>query len=118
MGLAVVLLAVLAMNRLRQAYPRARPGLAPYFTASPHDDRLGFEVSYSLSPLTAATPRSYLLVTAPTVLATIDAAVAVAFALVWAGLFLIHRRETDPLAAPSRGSPRRPASACALAGHP
>jgi hypothetical protein len=121
-------LTVLAMNRLRHAYLALEPGLRPYFTASPYDDRLGFEVSYSLSPLSTATARSYFLITTPTVVATLDAAIAaaiaallmaqattepaalaaagfVAFALVWVGLFVIQRRATDPL---SNATPRFP----------
>ncbi|WP_162605666.1 hypothetical protein [Jiangella ureilytica] len=114
-------LTVLAMNRLRHAYLRLEPGLRPYFSASPHDDRLGLEISYSLGPLTAATGRNHFLVTTPTVVATIDAALAAAiavlataqattapvalvavgvavFGLVWAGLFAVQRRGVDPLA--------------------
>jgi hypothetical protein len=121
-------LTVVAMNRLRHAYLELEPGLRPYFTASPYDDRLGFEVSYSLSPLSTATARSYFLITTPTVVATLDAAVAAAiaalltaqattapaaltaaglgaFALVWAWLFVIQRRTTDPL---SNAEPRFP----------
>ncbi|MBB5791794.1 hypothetical protein [Jiangella mangrovi] len=113
-------LTVLAMNRLRHAYLRLEPGLRPYFSASPYDDRLGLEISYSLGPLTAATGKNHFLVTTPTVVATIDAALAAAIAvlataqgttapaalvavgvvvlgLVWAGLFAVQRNGTDPL---------------------
>ncbi|MEV6491162.1 hypothetical protein AB0M20_21500 [Actinoplanes sp. NPDC051633] len=113
-------LAVLAMNRLRNAYLRMEPALRPYFTASPYDDRRGFETSYSLiAPATNRT-KSYFLITTPTVVATIDAAVAaaiagllldrvttdpvvlvgggvLAFGLVWSWLFLVQRRMTDPM---------------------
>ena len=113
-------LAVLAMNRLRNAYLRLEPALRPHFTASPYDDRRGFEISYSLVAATGDRSKSYFLITTPTVVATIDADVAaaiaglllgrattnaatlfaagvVAFALVWSWLFLVQRRMTDPM---------------------
>jgi hypothetical protein len=40
------LMYVLAMNRLRAAYVDMDPGVAPYFLASPHDDRPGAERTY------------------------------------------------------------------------
>jgi hypothetical protein len=40
------LMYVLAMNRLRGAYTELDPGVAPYFMASPHDDRPGSMVTY------------------------------------------------------------------------
>jgi hypothetical protein len=40
------LMYVLAMNRLRAAYVALDPGVAPYFLASPHDDRAGSEHTY------------------------------------------------------------------------
>jgi hypothetical protein len=113
-------LTVVAMNRLRNAYLRLEPAVRPFFTASPYDDRAGFETSYSLAPPTGATLKSYYLITTPTVVGTIDAAVAAAiavllvarattapvvlaiagvasFALVWTWLFAIQRRATDPI---------------------
>jgi hypothetical protein len=40
------LMYVLAMNRLRGAYLDLDPGVAPYFMASPHDDRPGIVRTY------------------------------------------------------------------------
>jgi hypothetical protein len=40
------LMYVLAMNRLRASYVAIDPGVAPYFAASPHDDRAGSERTY------------------------------------------------------------------------
>jgi hypothetical protein len=40
------LMYVLAMNRLRGAYVAIDPGIAPYLTASPYDDRAGSVRSY------------------------------------------------------------------------
>lgn len=37
---------VLAMNRLRAAYVRLDPGVAPYLMTSPFDDRLGTQTTY------------------------------------------------------------------------
>jgi hypothetical protein len=113
-------LAIVAMNRLRNAYLTLEPGLRPFFTASSYDDRRGFDTTYSLVPPAGDRSKSYFLVTTPTVVATIDAAVAaaiavllvaqattapvaltvagvVAFALVWTWLFAAQRRATDPL---------------------
>jgi hypothetical protein len=40
------LMYVLAMNRLRAAYIAMDPGVAPYFLASPYDDRAGSQRTY------------------------------------------------------------------------
>jgi hypothetical protein len=37
---------MLAMNRLRNAYLRIVPALAPYFSTSPYDDERGLTASY------------------------------------------------------------------------
>jgi hypothetical protein len=110
---------VLAMNRLRNAYLRLEPDLEPFFTTSQHDDEQGFATTYSLTDPTGR-PRAYFLVTTPTVVATVDAALAaaivalglqaaeaagavvvvagsIAFLAVWAGLFSVQRRTLDPL---------------------
>ena len=73
---------VLAMNRIRNAYLRIEPGLQSYFTASPYDDERGFAQTYSLATPTTAHPRAYFLVTSPTVVATIDAALAATISVV------------------------------------
>ena len=73
---------VLAMNRIRNAYLRIEPSLEPYFTASPYDDESGFARTYSLAEPTGDRPRAYLLVTSPTVVATIDATLAAATAAI------------------------------------
>lgn len=40
------LMYVVAMNRLRAAYVELEPSIAPYFLASPHDDRAGADRTY------------------------------------------------------------------------
>jgi hypothetical protein len=119
---------VLAMNRLRNAYLTMRPELRPYFTASPHDDERGFATSYSLVEPTTVRSSPHFLITTPTVVGTVNAAVAgtlaalavlavttpppavlivvgaAAFVSVWTGLFVLQRRTLEPL----RGSSRFP----------
>lgn len=119
---------VLAMNRLRNAYLTMRPELRPYFTTSPYDDERGFAMSYSLVEPSTERSSPYFLVTTPTVVGTVDAAVAgtlaalavlavatppsavlvvvgaAAFGAVWTALFALQRRTLEPL----RGSPRFP----------
>ena len=119
---------VLAMNRLRNAYLAMRPELSPYFTTSPYDDERGFATSYSLVEPTTVRSSPYFLITTPTVVGTVDAAVAgtlvalavlavatpptvvliligvAAFAAVWTGLFALQRRTLEPL----RAIPRFP----------
>jgi hypothetical protein len=120
---------MLAMNRLRNAYLTMRPELRPYFTASPYDDERGFATSYSLVEPTTARSSPFFLVTTPTVVGTVNAAVAgtlavlavlavttpppavltivgaAVFGSVWAGLFALQRRTLEPL----RVVPRFPA---------
>src|ERR671912_552540 len=128
--LALVLLPVelsLAMNRLRHAYLQIAPALEPYFTTGHHDDEQGLAASYL-----AGGPRlrrwGQFLVNTPTIVATVDAALAaaivvlvaraaeaattvavaagaVAFLVVWAVLFSLQRRALDPL---RRTTPRFP----------
>jgi uncharacterized membrane protein len=118
---------MLAMNRLRHAYLEIAPGLEPYFTSGHHDDAPGLSASFLL-------PRNpgrlmlwrYFLVNTPTVIATVDAALAAAvvvlaarqanapatiavvmagaaFLLVWAALVSWERHTLDPVArTPSR----------------
>ena len=117
----------LAMNRLRHAYLRIAPALEPYFTTGHHDDEQGLAASY-LAGGRRLRRSGQFLVNTPTIVATVDAALsaaivvlvvgaaeaattvavvagAVAFLVVWAGLFLLQRRALDPL---RRATPRFP----------
>jgi hypothetical protein len=67
---------VLAMNRLRRAYLTIAPGLEPYFTTGHHDDERGLVTSYMLHRTTRARLWGYFLVSTPTIVATVDAALA------------------------------------------
>jgi len=118
---------MLAMNRLRNAYLRIAPALEPYFSTSPHDDERGLTASYLLAR--GLRPWLRFLANTPTVIATVDAALAaaiavlavrkagaatslavamgvVAFPAVWAALFLLQRQSLSPL---RRSKPRFPA---------
>ena len=118
---------MLAMNRLRNAYLRIAPALAPYFSTSPHDDERGLTASYLLAGR-GLRPWARFLVNTPTVIATVDAALAaaiavlavrkagaattlavaagvVAFLVVWTALFLVQRHSLSPL---RRSKPRFP----------
>jgi hypothetical protein len=92
----------LAMNRLRHGYLTIAPALEPYFTTGHHDDEQGLAASYLLAG--RGGPRLWrwgqFLVNTPTIVATVDAAVAaaivllvvaaaVAFLVVWAALFVL-----------------------------
>jgi len=46
--------AIQAMNRIRHAYLEMVPGLAPYFSTSPHDDMRGVVASYWAIPTSPA----------------------------------------------------------------
>jgi hypothetical protein len=112
---------VLAMNRLRRAYLQIAPALEPYFTTGHHDDERGLAASYLRAG--GGGPRlgrwTQFLVNTPTIVATVDAALAaaivvlvvraaeaattvavaagtVAFLVVWAALFSQQRRALDP----------------------
>jgi hypothetical protein len=71
---------VLAMNRLRHAYLRIAPALEPYFTTGHHDDEQGLAASYLLVGPGGLRPRPWgqFLVNTPTIVATVDAALAAA----------------------------------------
>jgi hypothetical protein len=121
---------VLAMNRLRRAYLQIAPPLEPYFTTGHHDDEQGLAASYLRAG--RGGPRLgrwiQILVNTPTIVATVDAALAaaivvlvvraaeavttaavaagaVAFLVVWAALFVLQRRALDP---ERRTTPRFP----------
>jgi hypothetical protein len=114
---------VLAMNRLRHAYLKIEPGLEPYFTSGHHDDERGLQATYMVD----ARGRQwrlrwlvYFLVNTPTIVATVDAALAaaiavlvlqavdapraavvaagvVAFLVVWGGLMPLQRHSRSPV---------------------
>jgi hypothetical protein len=109
----------LAMNRLRHAYLKIAPALEPYFTTGHHDDEQGLAASYLAGGVRLRRAGQFLVNT-PTIVATVDAAVAAAivvlvvraveagttvavvagalvFLVVWAALFLLQRRALDPL---------------------
>jgi hypothetical protein len=117
----------LAMNRLRHAYLEIAPALEPYFSTGHHDDEQGLAASY-LAGGHRLRRSGQFLVNIPTIVATVDAALAaaivvlvvraveaatavavvmgaVAFGIVWAVLFLLQRRALDPL---HRTTPRFP----------
>jgi hypothetical protein len=118
---------VLAMNRLRHGYLRIAPALRPYFSTSDHDDERGLAVSYLLARSQRGPWRQFLNST-PTVIATVNAAVAAAiavlaaraaeaatavavvagtaaFGVIWIALFIQERQTLDPL---RRTTPRFP----------
>ena len=119
---------VLAMNRLRQAYLEIEPALEPYFTTGHHDDEQGLVTTYMLVRPTQARLWIHFLVNTPTIIATVDAALAaaivvlvtqaagasravlvvggvVAFLVVWGMLFPRRRHILRPL---SDTTPRFP----------
>jgi len=120
---------MLAMNRLRRAYLEIAPGLEPYFTTGHHDDAPGLVASFLLPRTPGRRAQwGYFLVNTPTVIATVDAALAAAivvlaarqgdapatvaavtataaFLLVWAALVSWERHTMDPVA---RATPRFP----------
>ena len=104
----------LAMNRLRYAYLVMAPDLRPYFSTGHHDDERGITTTYLLGMGSHLQTWSHFLVTTPTIVATVDAAVAtaivvlaglaveaptgavvaagaVAFLVVWGALFSLQR---------------------------
>jgi hypothetical protein len=111
---------VLAMNRLRRAYLRIEPGLEPFLTTGHHDDERGLVTTYMLHRPTPARLWLHFLVNTPTIVATVDAALAtvivvllvqaagapraamvaagvVAFLAVWGTLFPLQRHTLRPL---------------------
>ena len=69
---------VLAMNRLRHAYLRIDPGLVRYFTTGHHDDERGVIATYMLDGPSRRWLAAHFLVNTPTIVATVDAALAAA----------------------------------------
>lgn len=111
---------VMAMNRLRRAYLTLEPGLERYLTTGHHDDQQGVFVTYMVDgPATRLALWVYFLVNTPSIVATVDAALAtamvvlglqaaeapkavavaggvVAFVLVWGTLFRLQRLTLRP----------------------
>ena len=69
---------VLAMNRLRHAYLQLEPGLERYFTTGHHDDERGVISTYMLDGPSRRWLLVHFLVNTPTIVATVDAALAAA----------------------------------------
>jgi hypothetical protein len=116
---------VLAMNRLRYAYLKIAPDLEPYFTTGHHDDARGLVTTYMLDHPTSLRLWLHFGVNTPTIVATVDAALAaaivvliaqtaeasttavvvsatVAFLAVWGVLFLMQRFTVRVLSATPR----------------
>jgi hypothetical protein len=80
---------VLAMNRLRHAYLELEPGLERYFTTGHHDDERGVIATYMLQGPSRegrtwgkhGWVTVHFLVNTPTIVATVDAALAAAIAV-------------------------------------
>ena len=69
---------VLAMNRLRNADLTMAPALEPYLSTGHHDDERGVAASYLMAGPRDLRPWAHFLVTTPTIVATVDAALAAA----------------------------------------
>jgi hypothetical protein len=69
---------VLAMNRLRRAYLELEPGLERYLSTGHHDDERGVIATYLLDRPTRRWLWVHFLVNTPTIVATVDAALAAA----------------------------------------
>jgi hypothetical protein len=111
---------VLAMNRLRHAYLQIEPGLERYLTAGHHDDERGVIATYMLDRTSRQWLWVHFLVNTPTIVATVDAALAAAIVVlllqvaeapraavvaggavaslaVWGTLFLLQLHSLRPL---------------------
>ena len=122
---------VLAMNRLRNAYLRLEPGLEPYLTTGHHDDMPGIVTTYMLYRPSRAWLLIHFAVNTPTIVATVDAALAatvvalvlhlvnvplvgavvggvIAFAAVWGVLFLVQLHSLRRLSAQAPRFPTPP----------
>jgi len=69
---------VLAMNRLRRAYLSLEPGLERYLTTGHHDDERGVIATYMFDHPSRQWLWVHFLVNTPTIVATVDAALAAA----------------------------------------
>jgi hypothetical protein len=122
---------VLAMNRVRHGYLTIAPGLQPYFSTGHHDDQQGLRASLLVAGPHDLHPWVHFLITAPTLVATVDAAIAtvvvvllvqataaapvavvaagaVTFLVVWGAPFSLNARTARTLRATT---PRFPTSA-------
>jgi hypothetical protein len=111
---------VLAMNRLRHAYLQIEPGLERFFTTGHHDDEQGVIATYMLDGPSRRWLIVHFLVNTPTIVATVDSALAaaivvlllhvvdasraaevaggiVAFAVVWGVLLRLQLHSLRPL---------------------
>ena len=66
------------MNRLRRAYLQLEPGLERYFTTGHHDDERGLATTYMLYGPSRMWLWIHFVVNTPTIIATVDAALAAA----------------------------------------
>jgi hypothetical protein len=73
---------VLAMNRLRHAYVEIEPGLERYLTTGHHDDERGLIATYMLDGPSRRWLLVHFLVNTPTIVATVDAALAAAVVVI------------------------------------
>ena len=69
---------LIGMNRLRHAYIEQAPELERYFTTGWHDDASGVTRSFLLDQPRALGPKRQFIITTPTVVATLDAAIVAA----------------------------------------
>jgi hypothetical protein len=69
---------VLAMNRLRHAYLQIEPGVEHYLSTGHHDDERGVIATYLLDRPSRQWLWVHFLVNTPTIVATVDAALAAA----------------------------------------
>jgi hypothetical protein len=72
---------VLAMNRIRHAYLEIEPGLERYLTTGHHDDERGVIATYMLDGPSRRWLVAHFLVNTPTIVATVDSALAAAIAV-------------------------------------
>jgi hypothetical protein len=110
---------VLAMNRLRRAYLTLEPGMERYLSTGYHDDERGVFVTYMVDRHNQRSLWIHFLVNTPNIVATVDAALAAAlavlslqaagapravtitggvaaFLLVWGTLYLLQRQTLRP----------------------
>jgi hypothetical protein len=125
---------VLAMNRLRHAYLQMEPGLEPFFTTGHHDDERGVLATYMLDRPSRQWLWVHFLVNTPTIVATVDAALAaaivvlllqiaeasraaavaggvVAFVVVWGVLFRLQLHTLRPFRNKTPRFPTSPSAA-------
>ena len=90
---------VLAMNRLRHAYLTIEPGLEPYLSTGHHDDERGALATYLRDrPTRQSLGAGFFLLDIPTIVATVDAALAAAI-----GVLLLQVAEAPRAAAVAGG---------------